>query len=230
MRSFVGGTGLAVLLVFSFSVAIVHAAGARFHLLAPAEEVFLKSGKVLLIAKVEGYHEAKMAEIFDNGKTIGFVPINRNVLVDDLKLVDGRHELTLAAPGIERLKLKIFIGKQEGYRYHIETDTSACDTCHPGGGKGVYSIAREDEALCGDCHDPVNNGKFVHGPVAAGSCTPCHDPHGSRNKYFLRATGKELCLGCHSQDLSRNHIEKRRNAVCTKCHDPHSSDKKYHLL
>ena len=229
MKNFVGGTVLAVLLVLSFSVAAVHAA-ARFHLLAPAEEVFLKSGEVLLVAKVEGYHETTMAEIFDNGKTIGFSPIKKDVLVNRLKLTEGRHELTLAAPDVERLKLKIFIGKQEGYRYHIETDISACDTCHPGAKKGEYSITGEDETLCSDCHDPIEKGKFVHGPVAAGSCASCHDPHGSRNKYFLRATGKELCLSCHSQNLSRKHIQERNNAVCTKCHDPHSSNKKYHLL
>ncbi|HDL53461.1 MAG TPA: hypothetical protein ENH32_05755, partial [Proteobacteria bacterium] len=154
----------------------------------------------------------------------------KEIFVNSLNLAKGRHELTLAAPGIERLKLKIFIGKQEGYRYHIETDVSSCDTCHPGAAKGDYSIAGNDEALCSDCHDPIKKGKFVHGPVAAGSCTSCHDPHGSRNKYFLRATGKELCLSCHDQNLSQKHIEERRNAVCTKCHDPHSSDRKYHLL
>ena len=46
---------------------------------------------------------------------------------------------------------------------------------------------------------------------------------------FLVAVGKELCLVCHSQNLSMRHIEERQNADCVKCHDPHSSAKEYHL-
>jgi predicted CXXCH cytochrome family protein len=223
---------LIICFVIAFTVTLVasaFAAEARFRLLAPSEDAFLSGKEVLLIAKVEGFHEAKMVEIFDNGKTIGFAPLKKGVLFHRFELPEGRHELILAAPDIKRQSLKVFRGKQEGYRYHIETDTDSCKTCHPDVSRNVYKLSPVHSELCAQCHDAVNTGEFIHGPVAAGSCTPCHDPHGSRNDYFLVANGKDLCLNCHSQDLSKEHIGERQNAECTKCHDPHSSAKNYHL-
>ena len=211
------------------AAAVVQADKAVFRLLAPSEEAFLSGEDVLLIAKVEGFHEAKMVEILDNGKTIGFAPLKRGVMAYKVKLSEGRHELVLSAPDVRRQDIKIFRGKQDGYRYHIEKDLSACGTCHSRAGKGEYRMTNSQEEICLQCHDAVGTEKFIHGPVAAGSCVPCHDPHGSKNDYFLLSIGKELCLVCHSQNLSKTHIEKRGNAECTKCHDPHSSAKNYHL-
>jgi len=224
---------LIICFVIVFTVTLVASAfavDAKFSLLTPSEDAFLSSSsEIYLIAKVEGFHRAKMVEIFDNGKTIYFAPLTKSVLFHRFRLPEGRHELILAAPGVKRQNLKIFMGKQEGYRYHIEKGSDSCSTCHPDASQSVYKVSPTHSDLCEQCHDPVNTGEFIHGPVAAGSCIPCHDPHGSKNDYFLIANGKDLCLNCHSQNLSKEHIDNRRNADCTKCHDPHSSAKNYHL-
>ena len=202
---------------------------AEFKLLAPAEESFIGMYQVLIIGKVEGFNEAKMVEVSGNGKTMGIAPLQNGNFTFKAVLTDGRHEITLAAPGIDRKTIKIFVGKQKGYRYHIKPDMKYCDNCHPDAGANEFKVQPMQGDLCKKCHDPVGTEEVVHGPVAAGSCTPCHDPHGSRYDKFLVAVGKELCLVCHSQNLSKRHIEERRNADCVKCHDPHSSAKEYHL-
>jgi len=210
-------------------IAATALAEAQFQVLAPAEESFIGMEQILIIGKVNGFNEAKMVEISGNGKTMGFAPLQNGNFTFMAKLADGRHEITLAAPGIERKTIKIFVGKQKGYRYHVEPDMGYCDNCHPRAGDHVFEVQPIQSDLCKECHDPVGTRKFVHGPVAAGSCTPCHDPHGSKYDKFLVAVGKELCLVCHSQNLSKRHIEERQNADCVKCHDPHSSAKEYHL-
>jgi len=217
-------TVMAVLLM-----SITAFAGAQFHILAPAEESFVGMDKILIIGKVEGFNEAKMVEISSNGKTMGFAPLQNENFTFMAVLSDGRHEITLTAPGIDRKTIKIFVGKQKGYRYHIEPDLGSCDNCHDQASANIFEVPSMQGDLCKQCHDPVGTREVVHGPVAASSCTPCHDPHGSRYDKFLVAVGKELCLGCHSQNLSKKHIEERQNADCVKCHDPHSSTKEYHL-
>jgi len=204
-------------------------AEALFQILAPAEESFIGVDQVLIIGKVTGDSDAKMVQVSANGKILGSAPLKNGSFAFAAGLTDGRHEVNLAAPGVEKKTIKIFVGKQEGYRYHIEPDIKYCENCHPGAGDHVFKEAPMQGGLCRECHDPVGMKEFVHGPVAAGSCTPCHDPHGSRYEHFLVAVGKELCLICHSQNLSKRHIEERRNADCVKCHDPHSSVKEYHL-
>ena len=204
-------------------------ADATFRILAPTEESFIGMGEVLLIGRVDGFNEAKMVELTANGKTLGFVPLQNNTFIFKARLPEGRQEIVLTAPGVQRKAMRIFVGKQKGYRYHIETDTKECVTCHTQAAGHVYKVTEVEEDLCRKCHDPMGVKDIVHGPVAAGSCTPCHDPHGSVNDKFLVAVGKELCLVCHSQNLSRKHIEERQNADCVKCHDPHSSAKEYHL-
>lgn len=204
-------------------------AAAQFHVLAPAEESFIGMDQVLIIGEVTGFNEAKMVEISSNGKTLGFAPLQNGSFTFKTKLADGRHEITLAAPGVDRKSIRVFIGKQEGYKYHTELDMKYCNNCHEKAAASNYSVKPMQAELCRQCHDPVGTMEIVHGPVAASSCTPCHDPHGSRYDKFLVSIGKELCLACHSQNLSRKHIEERKNADCVKCHDPHSSAKEYHL-
>lgn len=223
-RSLASTVALIVLLT-----AVAKLEAAEFKLLAPAEESFIGMYQVLIIGKVEGFNEAKMVEVSGNGKTMGFAPLQNGNFTFKAVLTDGRHEITLAAPGIDRKTIKIFVGKQKGYRYHIKPDMKYCDKCHPDAGANEFKVQPMQGDLCKKCHDPVGTEEVVHGPVAAGSCTPCHDPHGSGYDKFLVAVGKELCLVCHSQNLSKRHIEERRNADCVKCHDPHSSAKEYHL-
>ena len=217
------------IMIAAFLTPALAAAAAQFQVLAPAEESFIGMNNVLVIGKVNGFNEAKMVEISSNGKAIGFAPLQNGNFTYKADLADGRHEVTLAAPGIDSKTIKLFVGKQKGYRYHIEPDMGYCDNCHPEASAQVYRVQPMQGDLCKECHDPVGTKKFVHGPVAASSCVPCHDPHGSKYEKFLVAVGKELCLVCHSQNLSKRHIEERQNADCVKCHDPHSSAKEYHL-
>ncbi len=226
------GFGMSRFLAIAFTIFLIPGsvlAAAEIRILAPAEESFIGMEEVLIIGKVNGFTEAKMVEITGNGKTLGFAPLQKNTFVFRTKLGEGRHEIVLAAPGVDRKTVKVFVGKQKGYRYHIETDEGSCSECHPGAGKHDYSVSSMQEKICSKCHDAKGTKEFVHGPVAAGSCSPCHDPHGSRFAYFQVATGKDLCLVCHSQNLSKKHIEERQNSDCVKCQDPHSSDKNYHL-
>ncbi len=218
---------IAIITILAAGLAL---AAAEFKVLAPAEEAFIGTGEILIIGKVIGFNEAKMVEISDNGKTLGFVPLRNGTFNHRSVFAAGRHEITLAAPGVERKAIKIFVGNQKGYRYHIETDMEYCSNCHSGAAEHVFDVEAVQSEICKQCHDdPMGAKDIVHGPVAAGSCSPCHDPHGSRYDNFLVAVGKELCLVCHSQNLSKRHIEERQNADCVKCHDPHSSAKEYHL-
>jgi predicted CXXCH cytochrome family protein len=225
MRYILASTiALITILVTGYAVA-----AAEFKVLAPAEEAFIGTGEILIIGRVSGFNEAKMVEISDNGKTLGFVPLQKGTFNFRSVFSDGRHEIALAAPGVERKAIKIFVGKQKGYRYHIETNMEYCTNCHSGAAAYVFNVQTQQGEICIQCHDPLGLKDIIHGPVAAGSCTPCHDPHGSKYDKFLVAVGKELCLVCHSQNLSKRHIEERQNADCVKCHDPHSSAKEYHL-
>jgi predicted CXXCH cytochrome family protein len=206
------------------------AMAAEFILLAPAEESFLGQGEVQIIGKVDGSVDAKMVEIFDNGKTLGFAPLRRGSFTFKTKLSDGKHDLVLAAPGVKRLTIKALVGKQEGYAYHIDiSEADPCIGCHAQARAGEYRMSNNHADKCYECHDNKTGPEFVHGPVNAGSCTPCHDPHGSRYDTFLRAGARTVCLYCHSHNMSKAHIEERRNRECTSCHDPHSSAKEFHL-
>ena len=220
---------LTIVVIAAFLTSATVYAGAQIQVLAPAEESFIGMDQVLIIGKVKGFNEAKMVEISSNGKTLGFAPLQNRNFTFKTGLTDGRHEITLAAPGIDSKTIKVFVGKQKGYRYHIESDMGYCENCHEKASAHVFEVQSMQGDLCKECHDPVGTKEIVHGPVAASSCTPCHDPHGSRYDNFLVAVGKELCLVCHSQNLSKRHIEERQNADCVKCHDPHSSAKEYHL-
>jgi len=199
------------------------------HLLAPAEESFVGMEPILIIGQVEGANYPQKVQILDNGNIIGSVLIRGGTFTYRARLAEGRHEIVFKVPGLETKTVKIFVGRQEGYRYHIETTSDSCGDCHAEASRHLFSVGHMQEEICSKCHDPMGSSEYVHGPVAAGSCTPCHDPHGSRYEKFLVATGKELCLFCHSQNLSKKHVEERQNAQCVKCHDPHSSARNYHL-
>ncbi|WP_457756344.1 cytochrome c3 family protein [Thermodesulfatator indicus] len=74
------------------------------------------------------------------------------------------------------------------------TSTNACYNCHSKNKLGVihpvgvplnYKMAQRNKDL------PLFNGVI--------SCATCHYPHASSNSYFLRKTGKNLCLSCHNK-------------------------------
>lgn len=201
----------------------------QIRLMAPAEESFLGTEGMLIIGQVEDGRTSGLVEVLDNGKTLGSANVLNGIFTYRVKLPEGRHEIAFSIPGVETKILKVFVGRQEGYRYHIKTEGESCGDCHNEASHHRYSVSSVQEDMCSQCHDTMGTGEYVHGPVAAGSCTPCHDPHGSRYPKFLVATGRELCLVCHSQSLSKKHTEERQNAQCVKCHDPHSSEKNYYL-
>jgi len=202
----------------------------QIRILAPAEESFLGLDGLLIIGRVEEGENGTTVEIRDNGKVLGVAPLKGNTFTYHAELDEGRHEIVFSISGVESKAIKVFVGRQEGYRYHIARDGSSCPTCHQEASLNKFTVGHLQVDMCSRCHDPIGNSDYyVHGPVAAGSCTPCHDPHGSRYEKFLVATGKELCLVCHSQNLSMKHVGERQNADCVKCHDPHSSSLNYML-
>ena len=218
---------IASVIVLSADPDLSHASDIR--LLAPAEESFIGMDQILVIGKLTGDASSERVDVSDNGKKIGPAPVREGTFVFRSRFVEGLHELVFSIPGGEAKTAKIFVGKQEGYRYHMDTTGDSCGDCHVEASRHRYSIGSMQAKICSNCHEPVDKAQYVHGPVAAGSCTPCHDPHGSKHRSFLVATGKDLCLRCHDQSLSKNHVEERRNAQCIKCHNPHSSSRNYHL-
>ncbi len=185
--------------------------------------------EILIIGSVEGAENGTVVQIRDNGNALGATPLKGSTFTYRAKLPEGRHEILFSLSGVGSRTIKVFVGRQEGYRYHIARDGSTCGTCHPEASQDRFEVGHMQADMCSQCHDSLRESRYVHGPVAAGSCTPCHDPHGSRYPKFLVSMGKELCLNCHSQNLSMKHVGERENANCVKCHDPHGSDKDYHL-
>ncbi len=220
---------LMVVVVF-LSTAAVSSSSSRIRILAPADESFLGLEEIIIIGSVEEEgSNGKAVQIRDNDRVLGAAPLRGNTFNFRAKLAEGRHEVAFSLPGVEPKSIILFVGRQGSYRYHMAREGSSCPTCHREADRNRFSIGHQQADICSQCHDPIGNSDYVHGPVAAGSCTPCHDPHGSRYRKFLVTAGKELCLDCHSQNLSRQHVEERQNADCVKCHDPHSSIRNYHL-
>ena len=212
------------------STAAVSSSSPRIRILAPADESFMGLEEIIIIGSIEeGASNGKVVQISDNGRVLGAAPLRGSTFTFPAKLAEGRHEVAFSLSGAEPESIKLFVGRQGNYRYHMAREDSSCPTCHSEAGQNRFSVGHQQADICSQCHDPIGNSDYIHGPVAAGSCTPCHDPHGSRYGKFLVAAGKELCLVCHSQNLSMKHVGERKNADCVKCHDPHGSTRNYHL-
>lgn len=106
------------------------------------------------------------------------------------------------------------------------------------------------QKLCVDCHQeqgvepPADfaSVKNKHQPVTdARSCTNCHSPHGSPLAAYLLSQPMDLCLKCHSEQLTNNEGQPVANIGkilkenkdhhgpigeknCSGCHNPHGSD------
>jgi predicted CXXCH cytochrome family protein len=220
---------IAAAAIFLCAAAVPSSSSPRIRILAPAEESFMGQEEILIIGSVQGEENGTEVRIMDNGRMLGTAPLKGSTFTFRAKLSDGRHEILFSISGVPPKTIKVFVGRQEGYRYHIARDGSSCSTCHPEADGNRFSVGFMQADMCSQCHDPIRDTKHVHGPVAAGSCTPCHDPHGSRYPKYLVSSGKELCLVCHIQTLSMKHVGGRENADCVKCHDPHGSDRDYQL-
>lgn len=110
-----------------------------------------------------------------------------------------------------------------------------CDFCHkvPAEG-GLARLVKDSEPLCFKCHKKDQfKGNFVHGPFAAGACITCHDPHGGDVPGMLRATGSQMCLGCHpymnAQFTNARFRHQAAATGCLDCHSPHMSDQPHML-
>jgi predicted CXXCH cytochrome family protein len=107
------------------------------------------------------------------------------------------------------------------YRYHTPVLEGRCAECHTGVRR---PSPRAEVETCTSCHRKLAVVfPYVHGPVAAGKCLVCHDPHGSNRQALATAEAKELCIRCHDQPSSLEHIDKARSRVCHLCHNPHAS-------
>lgn len=96
-----------------------------------------------------------------------------------------------------------------------------------------YPVA---DSRCSSCHDPhgSNNGGLllaeVHAPLTNKMCNQCHLEASSPNALELKATGVQLCRGCHSDVLNaafnknRLHWPVADETACLNCHNPHASN------
>ena len=118
------------------------------------------------------------------------------------------------------------------YRYYLWADGAMdiCVTCH------------SDKRKLVDGDNPV---PYLHGIIKGAGCVICHNPHASDERFMLRRSVNQLCLGCHQENLdlrighpvARHPIsgpsEKRRpgrKLTCVGCHDPHGSSFQYLLV
>jgi predicted CXXCH cytochrome family protein len=137
--------------------------------------------------------------------------------------------------------------KQQAGSVH-QPVTQDCTLCHRvhGGAQGPALTASASPALCQTCHtDLVNralHAKYPHKPIMDDQhCGGCHDPHLSKGRALLKATTRELCLGCHDRTYqladgvmldnvkaqitqSRYVHGPARQGSCTPCHDAHGSE------
>lgn len=124
----------------------------------------------------------------------------------------------------------------------------SCLSCHSKRGTPKLATVKPDSKSCFGCHeDTWSSMKYGHGPTAAGSCATCHDPHASNNRYFLRVSAGDLCLGCHDEIATKAHVivgfsnaghpvrrtpdpyHPGREFTCISCHNPHAGSSPYFL-
>jgi predicted CXXCH cytochrome family protein len=102
-----------------------------------------------------------------------------------------------------------------------------------------YPVA---DSRCSSCHDPHGSDRSgillaeVHEPLMNKMCNQCHLDSSSPDALQTKATGIQLCRGCHSslvnETLTRNRIHwpVGDETACLNCHNPHASNEKALLL
>ncbi|BDG07415.1 cytochrome c3 family protein [Anaeromyxobacter paludicola] len=140
---------------------------------------------------------------------------------------------------------------------HPATQKRACAGCHvpaTGGKKRgrcqsqsvqAWQLAKPVQELCTECHGEVmkkaSSLTVRHDVLNKGRCAQCHDPHGADQPVLLRASGKALCLRCHSNrsppgterriDLSKRVVHRAlEKNECQDCHDAGHGGKNAFLL
>src|SRR5690242_5570775 len=84
---------------------------------------------------------------------------------------------------------------------------------------------------CLDCHqkfaEKLRPAKDLHPGIKEQRCEDCHLRHGIVPKLLLKASGNDLCLGCHKKEsigLDKPNVHQvLKSGQCTQCHDPHGS-------
>lgn len=125
----------------------------------------------------------------------------------------------------------------------------SCLSCHvPQEGKG-YTVSKPDTRACFTCHFAKKEQwyarKYFHGPFNTGKCSICHNPHASENPFELVKDTWDLCISCHIDKGSGEHVVKNFSQSkgmyhptrgkpdpsrpgyelsCSSCHNPHASE------
>jgi predicted CXXCH cytochrome family protein len=130
---------------------------------------------------------------------------------------------------------------------HGPASVWSCLSCHESGAERVYAVRKPDTKVCFGCHIEQKSrwerNKYQHGPFTTGNCTICHSPHASENPFNLHKPTWDLCINCHPDKGSGEHVvaalfgsyfhptrgkpdplRPGQELSCTSCHDPHASD------
>lgn len=176
--------------------------------LFPADQCALESGKFDLLCVAPGRDEdaASGIELRVDGKAERWEPYRAPVLLAQLDLPPGRHEITI---GPKRLRVEVRGDAKASevarewpvYRSHPRGGKPKdCATCHEvttEEGRTVVGRAKEPSA-CLQCHSPTDF-EVAHfhprGPLS--TCRNCHALHGSARSALLKAPTKQLCTACH---------------------------------
>lgn len=134
------------------------------------------------------------------------------------------------------------------YAYvHGPASVWACLSCHDAEADPCYSVKKPQAEACYPCHveqqKDWNSRKYMHGPVNSGRCSICHNPHASAHPFFLDRHTWDLCVACHVDMGSGQHVladvyskkghptrdkpdpvRTGKELTCASCHNPHASD------
>ncbi len=191
-------------------------------IVAPAGDAVLPPGKALVVGRARGVGIASV-EIDVNGKGKQTAAVSGGGFSAQVQLSKGKNVIRVVA-GKTSASVAVVGDAQGAYRYHPEIEK--CAACHDRPERG-YAVAGSKEAVCYRCHERQDAKKIVHGPLGGGECTACHDPHGSGNAALTTARHEALCVSCHDQESSAEHLRRSKGKACTACHEPHSSDKQF---
>ncbi|MBI3680957.1 MAG: hypothetical protein HY235_11240 [Acidobacteria bacterium] len=165
-------------------------------ILTPAHESVVAPGIVRLIGKTDGKAQALL-----DGKPVEVVSPAPGVVLGEIKVAEGAHELILRSEGGEA-RIRFAAGKEQDgwkmFRPHPPAPT-ACDACHAVR-DGVWAMKRASLApLCFTCHDKQKYPEVhTHNTDLLADCQNCHLPHGSAARSHLKLPKQTACRQCHS--------------------------------
>ncbi len=191
-------------------------------IVAPATNAALPPGRALVVGAARG--DGITSVVIDvDGQQRKTVAVSGGAFNAEVKLSHGRNVIRVAA-GKSAASVAVIGDPKGAYRYHPEVEK--CAGCHDRPERG-YAVAGPRDTICYRCHDRQDAKKNVHGPLGGGECTACHDPHGSGNAALTTARLETLCVSCHDQESSADHLKRSKGKACTACHEPHSSEKQF---